>query len=253
MRPKLKIRVHVEELLETTGLAADNLELVASLRDFDRKTYTPLERWPLIAIPSEWPTPRVPLQSHGGFDLSLLICLRENLDKVVNRPYRRGSVVSRRNFAVRAEADALTFPIRFVDFPEKGWPDEALWVVHYIREEPDFGLPVNGVLELWVNKRAERKLSQASASPTGLPIMQLIATDVFSQVSERVLMDESSRDDWDEESLGFQLIRSLEGNTGYDLQTLQDLARTDSSRLRALIQSTYSLASTAESLDLRRY
>jgi hypothetical protein len=255
IKPKFRFRIDGELLANSMLLQADEIEVVISARDLEHKRYAILNRWPLDQLPAEWGVDddsASPLKSHGGFDFAIIASLVRARERTSNMPYRPASVLAKKIFSVRAEADALTFPIKFMDFAGADWPRDALWVINYFSEDPDYTRPVAEILELWVNKDAEQKLLRFSSAPIGQPFMQLMAADVFHEVAMRMLQEPEPESNDDDSSTWNQVIQSLKGITSLEAAQLRDMAVRDAPRLRAYVQAMYGVSPSVEFLEVRR-
>jgi FtsZ-binding cell division protein ZapB len=254
IKPRFRLAVD-ESRLTQVGCPAEDIELVLAARDLDYKNYVPLARWPLPEVPAEYSAGRDGLhvlKSYGGFDFAILAVLARRRPKTANVAYRQGSVLARRILAIRAEADAPSFPIKFEDLAQFGWPRDALWVVNYLSPEPDFNQPVAQVLELWINKTSEQKFVRASTIPLGKVFMELIASDVFAEVAIRVLseIDELAEDN--DDSLAKQIVQSLRESSGHSFDQLKELATREQERFRTLVQAMFGLAPEVAGVELMR-
>jgi len=134
--PRLRLSIDPRVIENATGIFADSVELVISLRDYGSRNYQTVATWPIQNIPDTWkydPSGQRGVSSHGGFDLVVAACLSQNLEKQQSKPYRRGSVLARKTLSVKPEVDAVSFPIKLVDFGNdplfERWPEETFWVV----------------------------------------------------------------------------------------------------------------------------
>jgi len=258
LSPRFRLRVETEELTATTGLSLEDMELALAVRDLDFKKYEVLTRWPLTEIPEEWPTrlnsPR-PFASSNGLDFVLVVALKNpQAAGASNHAHRAGSVLARRVFSVRPEADNLSFPIDFVDFPVEKWPADTLWAIKYLEDPPDFRKPVKEVLVLWMNKKVEQKLRQLEMTSAGSVSAQLIAAEVFAEIARRVLVDipAVSDDGEDDEAIRLQVLRALQAMGDLDAEAVIELANEDPDVIKSLVQRGFSLVDSIRNSNPRR-
>lgn len=265
INPRLGISIDAGQIETATGISVDTAELVISLRNVASRNYQAVARWPIKNIPDTWrydPTSQRRIISHEGFDLVVTVCLSDSLQKQQNKPYRRGSVLARKTFSVKPEVDAVSFPIKLVDFGNdalfKNWPEETLWVVDYFDPEPDFNKSVESVLQVLLNKRAEEKLRVLTVgSSAGAILMKVMAAEFFLEIAVFALQAPETESDVDKEEsemgLRSQVLASLSESSGRSSDELISWAEgPNHGRLRAEVQRMFGIAQSVLEANLRR-
>ena len=242
--PHFRLVVDGSLLAERTGVDLKDLKLTVTVRDVASKRYRVLRSWPVTDVmePVDWSSEEdQPLRSNGGFEFNLAVSLQQPKDRRPNRAHRIGSILAQRTFSVSPEADAISFPMKFVDFGPTRWPDDALWIVEYLQPDPDFSQPLGDILELQINKKAERKLTQLARTPAGAILMEEIAIGVFCQVATRALRAKVPDDADSNDGVLKQVVAGLQRVSDRDAGDLARLALEDPSEFRALAQQMYGI------------
>ena len=230
-----------DELRDRLGLQENDLEVGLSVRSSHLRRYAILERWSIDSVPSEpWspaPTQLDGFRSGRGMDFVVAVRVVAHREELATRGLTRGKVLCRKEFSIKESIDALTFPFRWVEFGGKTeYPAEALWVIHWDDYVDDGGLarPVDQVLTVLVNKRAEGPLRAMSEVP-GVNDMawRMLAADITTQIWADVLTKtDYEPEENDTETLVGQVFARLSRASGMSYVDIKELARQDDSRAR---------------------
>lgn len=223
---------NVERLALSVGASLKDLCLSVSARSRHLKRYLPLKEWALDAVPETWCHKQEELRRLQSLsDISFIVAIRVVTDSpgLKKNGLERGKVLSRREFAVKRPTDS-SFPLRWVEFEEIGYPDEMLWVVKWKDlEDRNFSLPVNNTLTVWVNKRADTPLQKIAEVAQGRNmgwkmLAAEITTEIWCEVLDKI-EDLPEKDDTD--SLSGQIFSKLAYVSGKSYIEIKDMVGDD--------------------------
>lgn len=167
------------------------------------------------------------------------IALGRDLEPVVGRPFRKGSWLARKVFALRTASPDRVFDIRPLEDEEwtkRGFSKRTLWSLEYLGGFCDPVESGEAIATLYIHRKLFERLASASFEP-GKAIMGLIGAEATAQVLI------ATRDEWvtlAEAPVGSPLatvLTRLDDGTGFDLERLRGfLDSAGCGRLRALVQ-----------------
>ena len=250
VEPRFQIALdRVVELVSALGAREDDIRLSLSVRSRHLMRYDVLKEWDLSNIPAKaWsPDPESlrPLQSHR--DMSFILAMRV----VADRPALRkngldpGKVLCRKEFNVRECVISSNFPFEWVKFGEETeYPEEMLWVVKWKVDAADdspYGRPVDEVLTVWGNSRAEAALLKmggvaGSRNLTWRMLAAEITTEIWWEVISKI--EEPPPND-DDGTLAGQAFSRLSMASGRHYEEIHGLRNEEDGRveLRKLIST----------------
>lgn len=223
---------NVEPLALSVGAKSKDLCLSVSARVRHLKRYLPLREWKLDAVPEKWchkPQELRGLQSRS--DISFVVAIRVVADnpQLKKNGLESGKVLSRREFAVRKQNDS-SFPIEWVDFEDTDYPNEMLWIINWKdREDRTFALPVEEVLTVWVNKRADIPLRKIAEVREGRNLgWKMLAAEITGEIWYEVLTKiEDIPDSDDTDTLAGQVFAHLAHVSGMSYPEVKEIVGDD--------------------------
>ena len=223
---------NVERLAKSVGAESKDLRLSVSARARHLKRYLPLREWELDAVPGRWslkPEELRKLQSRS--DISFIVAIRVVSDSPKLKEYglETGRVLSRREFSVRKQNDS-PFPVEWIDFEDTGYPTEMLWVINWKdREDLTFALPVEEVLTVWMNKRANEPLQKIAEVRESVNLgWKMLAAEITTELWWEVLTKiEDVPDENDADTLAGQVFSQLAGASGLSYLEVKEILSND--------------------------
>ena len=250
VEPRFQIALdRVDELVSALGAREDDLKLSLSVRSRHLMRYEVLEEWDLSSIPAKaWspdPDSLSPLQSHR--DMSFILAMRVVADRPALRKHALdpGKVLCRKEFNIREPVISSNFPFEWRKFSEETeYPEEMLWVVIWKIDEADespYDRPVDEVLTVWGNSKAEASLSKMGgvAGSRNLAWRMLaaeITTEIWWQVISTI---EEPPSNGDASTLAGQIFSHLSMESGRLYEEIHGLRNDEDGRteLRKLIST----------------
>ena len=238
----------VDELLAALGAQPKDLKLSLSVRSRHLMRYEVLGDWHLSSIPTNW-SPNSnqlqPLQSHR--DMTFILAMRVNSEKpeLKDNGLDFGKVLCRKEFHIRERTIATNFPFEWVEFGgETGFPEEMLWVVRWKVDEEDenpYDHPVNEILTVWVNSKANAPLLKMDAvSGSRNLAWKMLAADITTEIWWQVIANIQETPSEDErDTLAGQVFGRLAQAGGRSYEEIHDFRRDQDGRveIRKLISS----------------
>ena len=233
LEPRFELKLDsAENLALSVGATSADLCLSVSARTRHIKRYWALDEWELNAVPENWRPKQQLLRNlpiHS--DISFIVAIRVVSDKPGLRKngLDPGKVISRREFAIRKPTDP-SFPFQWVDFEETDYPNEMLWVIKWKElDDQSYDLPVEDVLTVWMNKKAEEPLMKIAEISQGRNIgWKMLAAEITTEIWHEVLTkieDVPNEDEYD--SLAGQIFTKLARESGKSYAEILDIAKGD--------------------------
>ena len=251
IEPRFELPItNIRNLASIVGAASGDLCLSVSARARHLKRYLPLQEWSLDAVPGTWcPEPTLLKDLQGHRDISFILAVRVVSDTphLSKNGLEKGKVLSRREFAVKRPMDS-SFPFKWVDFSETAYPDEMLWVISWEEEDRDYNLPVNDILTVLVNKKADEALAKSAEVKQGRNIAwKMLASEITTEIWCEALTDIQdipSEDDY--ETLAGQIfarISSVSGKSYPEILGLMDDEQDGRAKIRGLVSQLIKVVS----------
>ena len=229
--PRFELKIdNLDTLALSVGSTSEDLCLSISARTRHLKRYLPLGEWSLDKVPEKWhPNQQLLKRMQTRSDISFIVAIRvvrDNPDLRKNG-LEPGKVLSRREFVIRRPVDS-SFPFEWIDFEETDYPNEMLWVIKW--KDPDnhaYDIPVEEILTVWVNKKAEEPLLKIGEVASGRNIgWKMLAAEITTEIWHEVLSKiENEPDRDDNESLAGQVFSKMAHQSGRSYAELLDLAK----------------------------
>ena len=250
IEPRFELMIEgVNELSNLLKCQSSDLAVSVSARSPYLRRYELLGSWKLGDLPDGvWRPPAHRLERmQSGRGMDFIVALRVVADRgsLRRQGMDAGKVLARREFSVREETDALSFPFDWVEFGgDTGIPDELLWKIEWmspVEDEDTYNRPVNEALTVWVNAKAEAKLNALGAvRGSGDLAWKMLASEIVTQIWSDVLRNVAEEPDVsDRETLAGQVFARLSSASGKpysEIKRMADLEDGDSlSELRGLI------------------
>ena len=176
--------------------------------------------------------------------MDFILAIRIVADRVdlAKQGLARGKVLCRKEFSIKQSIETLTFPFQWVKFGgETEYPEEALWIIKWIDQVEDdpFARPVDQVLTVLVNEKAEASLRAMGEVPgTNDLAWRMLAADITTQIWADVLAktDYEPNED-DTETLVGQVYARLSRISDMSYVEIKGLVKQDDSltELRNLV------------------
>ena len=245
IRPKFKLEFNAERFTVEAQQPLQGVGVAIVARDLARRDYQVLQRFCSSDLPGSWQTPK-PLSSSEGIDFQIIAYLTNFHPPAPGRAWRRGSVLAKAPFSVKAQVPNFTFPIVPADFP-----NDDLWRIRW-QQEPDFNEPTESVLELQINTRVHDNLRLLlHGSEYGSVLTRMLAAQVFEVVARKVLEEHDfDSDNPNENGLASLVISKLQEVTGLSPESLRSQAD-DVDLLRSAAQRACVLVETINALTPR--
>ena len=238
--PRFEIVVdEVESLTKALDCRTDDLVVGLSVRNRHLRRYEALHQWELSSLPSGSYSPPPGnldvVQSGRDMDFVLALRVASNRRNLRRRGLGNGKVLSRKEFSVKEQIDTITFPFRWAEFGgNTGYPEELLWKIewHDAGDSDDlYRLPVNEVLTVLVNKKAEMPLTAMNEVTSASDLAwRMLAAEITTQIWADVLTHTDEPPDiGDRESLAGQVFTHLASVSEKPYTEIMDLATQDDS------------------------
>ena len=250
VEPRFQIALdRVDDLVSALGTREGDLTLSLSVRSRHLMRYEVLEQWDLSSIPAKAWSPDHDslshLQSHR--DMSFILAMRVVADRPALRRHGLdpGKVLCRKEFNIREPVISSNFPFEWRKFGEDtDYPEEMLWVINWNVDRADespYDRPVDEVLTVWGNSKAEAALSKMGgvAGSRNLAWKMLaaeITTEIWWEVISTIEEPPSNADD---NTLAGQVFSRLSMESGRPYEEIHGLRKDDDGRteLRKLIST----------------
>ncbi len=256
--PIFTLKPDAESARRESGLDGRQLEAVVSARDPDARSFRVLGRWALPEAPPEFaPGSMEPGSfSASGIDFVVSLVLGRDASPDGSRAHRGGSVIASRRFRVIRSSSLAALEIRYADFGERGWPEDAIWHVEF-RETEEFDLPPGDVVSVWLNGKAPRLelvMKRWSREPGDLGILakaarDLIGAEIYAEIATRVLQaaprprEEGGAIEEGGRSLRQMVVSAMTDHAGKSEEEFREIARVDPARIRMAVQDMFGLGS----------
>ena len=158
IRPKFKLVFNAERFTAEAQRSLQGIGVAIVARDLARRDYQVLQRFSVNDLPGSWQTPKL-LGSSQGIDFQIIAYLTNSYPQISGHAWRKGSVIAKAPFSVRAQIPNFTFPIMPADFD-----NTDLWRIRW-RSEPDFNEFTESVLELQINSHVYDNLRFCLTAP----------------------------------------------------------------------------------------
>ena len=228
----------MDELSKRLDVQSEDLVVGLSIRSQYMRRYDVLARWDMDVVPSdEWspdPEKLERFQSGRGMDFVLGVQVASSRERLIRQGLGPGKVLCRKVFSVRAPAANFSFPFRWVEFGgDTPYPEEALWVIDWndTDGEPQFDRPVDQVLTVLVNKKAEVPLRTMGDIRGGNKLAwRMLAADIITQIWADILSKSETEPDKDDtESLLGQVFARLSRASNLPYSEIKGLVEQDDS------------------------
>ena len=250
VKPRFHIEIdRVDELVSALGTREDDLRLSLSVRSRHLMRYDVLKEWDLSTIPANAWSPEAEslghLQSHR--DMSFILALRVVADRSALRKngLDPGKVLCRKEFNIKEPVVSSNFPFEWRKFGEEtDYPEEMLWAINWNVPSEDgnsFNRPVDEVLTVWGNSKAEVALSKIGrVAGAGYLAWKMLAAEITTEIWWTVIstIDEPPSTD-DDSTLAWQVFSRLSMESGKTFEEIHELRNDEDGRpeLRKLVST----------------
>ena len=242
------------DLTRHLDLRPEDLSVAVSVRGRHLRRYDVLGHWPVDALPAvPWRPPAsrlAPVQTGRRLDFVISLRVVGHREQLRRIGIGVGTVLCRREFAIKEPPASESFPMEWVDFEGSEHPVETLWVIEWREDIPErYDCRVEEALRVLVNRRVEQPLLNmnrvAGVNSLGWKLMAAdITTQIWADVLENV---EDEPGESDHESLAGQVFSRLAAASGMSYAELPDLIHGDDRRadklseLRGLVAKLFNV------------
>ena len=242
IEPRFQIALdRINELVTALGASQDDLSLSLSTRSRHLMRYELLKEWDLGSIPARVWSPDAESLRHlqSDRDMSFVLAMRVVSDRpaLKMKGLDPGTVLSRKEFNVRESVISSNFPFEWVEFGEEtGYPEEMLWAVKWhvgASDESPFDRPVDEVLTVWGNSKAEAALHKMGAVPGSRNLAwKMIAAEIITEIWWEVISNiEEPPPNSDDSTLAGQAFNRLSMASGRDYAEIHGLRDDEDGRV----------------------
>lgn len=265
---QLKTEVDLKSLADQAGVPADSVSLSIVLESPELKRNRVLVSWKHDQVPRVWDGV-VPEEGFGQRRVGVaLVChLNRTLERSLDKPWRNGSILSRRIFTISLPGHSSWFKVSWESFTALGLEPEALWNVDFKITDCFHEVEPEAAVLVQLNKDLpgfHRLFDSAAARnpklsvPSGM-VLKTVAAGIVGDLTIRVLSDLRDQegeydvvlDDVREDSFTGKVLELLK-QMSLDPEESMEWAVREPHRLRQHIQGVLRVGSTFDQRALDR-